>query len=539
MSGQQTAERAVEKSTGLQEYTAVVERIVFRKPTLPNEPPDPFCIAKTADGKSVKGTAPHNNFEEGMTYRFFGTWEAAHSKYGQTFRFTSYAQAEPISRLGLVKYLAKNCPGVGPAIASLMFEKFGAGAARVLREDPDMVHRNIPRLSLEDARAAAEVLKSKAKFEDTRIALMNLLDGLGFPGAIYDALLNDRKYGAAAADRIRRDPFCLMVDDLPGAGFNRCDQLYLRLGLDPTKLKRQMFCLWNHMSEDRGGNTWFRADSLDRPLREKIGGCAPKLQKTIRLGDRAGWLVSRLVDGVLWVARAEDANAEDELADNVIRLLDGRQVLPLYTVRVPGECDHTEGLVDPPELTENADGNTENTDRNTPDNTEENERNAEENAENTDSIDWLPPEFEGLDNVLVTPRERPTKTDKRRDAIRLARLGRQLGVCQFCGRELVNPESRTLGYGPVCAERYGLPWGHATNPPATSSPATSSPAASSPAANPPSQTPASPPVVPDTSGQPQNVAVEFFSACGFEERDGKPVIPFEETAEPFDWASEV
>lgn len=37
--------------------------------------------------------------------------------------------------------------------------------------------------------------------------------------------------------------------------------------------------------------------------------------------------------------------------------------------------------------------------------------------------------------------------------------GRRLGNCCFCSRELSTPESLFVGYGPVCAENYGLPWG--------------------------------------------------------------------------------
>lgn len=37
--------------------------------------------------------------------------------------------------------------------------------------------------------------------------------------------------------------------------------------------------------------------------------------------------------------------------------------------------------------------------------------------------------------------------------------GKQFGHCCFCGLELSTDESLAVGYGPVCAEHYGLPWG--------------------------------------------------------------------------------
>lgn len=36
---------------------------------------------------------------------------------------------------------------------------------------------------------------------------------------------------------------------------------------------------------------------------------------------------------------------------------------------------------------------------------------------------------------------------------------KRVGSCSFCTRELVDPRSLAVGYGPICAENYGLPWG--------------------------------------------------------------------------------
>ena len=38
-------------------------------------------------------------------------------------------------------------------------------------------------------------------------------------------------------------------------------------------------------------------------------------------------------------------------------------------------------------------------------------------------------------------------------------IGQRTGVCCFCARELTDERSIQVGYGPVCAEHYGLPWG--------------------------------------------------------------------------------
>ena len=40
-----------------------------------------------------------------------------------------------------------------------------------------------------------------------------------------------------------------------------------------------------------------------------------------------------------------------------------------------------------------------------------------------------------------------------------AEYGRRTGNCCFCNRELTAKDSLTVGYGPICAERFGLPHG--------------------------------------------------------------------------------
>lgn len=40
-----------------------------------------------------------------------------------------------------------------------------------------------------------------------------------------------------------------------------------------------------------------------------------------------------------------------------------------------------------------------------------------------------------------------------------AEYGHAVGSCCFCRRELTDERSVSVGYGPICAERFGLPWG--------------------------------------------------------------------------------
>lgn len=43
-----------------------------------------------------------------------------------------------------------------------------------------------------------------------------------------------------------------------------------------------------------------------------------------------------------------------------------------------------------------------------------------------------------------------------------AQHGVATGSCCFCAKPLSTKESRSVGYGPICAEKFGLPWGDTT-----------------------------------------------------------------------------
>lgn len=416
------------------ELVGILGREKWRKAILPGEDTDHFVIAVLESGETVKGIAPRDNFEPGGTYRFFGAWEQPNPKYGPTFKFSSYAQAEPHSRRGLIKYLEKYANGIGPALASRIFDRYGQKSCAMLRDKPEEVVAEIQGLSIDRAKEASASLRKKSKFEDTRIALTNLLDGRGFHGSIYDKLI--QAFGALAPQRIKRDPFCLLVHGFPGAGFKRCDRLYLELGKPPGARKRQMLCLWHALSEDRAGHTWHKYQDLNTVLRNSIGSTAPNLAKAVELGCRANWLaIRRDTSGTIWVAEFKKAESERTVAECVAAIIDGPAVLPLFTEPRPGECDQSED--DCEELIAEI--------------LEQRERAAEiaAMASQDEYQDEDPEEFGD-----------PRKTDPQG----LVKVGRRLGICQFCGRVLMTRESKFHGYGPVCAAKHGLPWGDVPGP---------------------------------------------------------------------------
>src|SRR5262249_39742758 len=137
------------------------------------------------------------------------------------------------------------------------------------------------------AAAASEALHREAHLEQTKIDLWTLFDGRGFPRTLVSACL--RMWGAKAAQRVRQNPFSLLVDGLPGCGFKRTDRLYLDLGYDPTALKRQLLAGWDAIRNDSDGSTWASQGIAVRSVRQAAPSC-PKPEEAIVLGLRSGWL---------------------------------------------------------------------------------------------------------------------------------------------------------------------------------------------------------------------------------------------------------
>lgn len=395
--------------------TGTLHRIKFRSKELDND----YVIATLTTGETVKGEAPDSEFIIGSSYTFEGTWGLGREWQGKRereFTFKRFTRAEPATRRGLVFYLEKFCPGIGPTLANRIFDEFEELAVKTLRTSPAEVAEKIPGLTLETAQAASEELQKNVKFEETRIELAQLLQGRGFSKNLTNMAL--KKWGIHAAARIRRDPFVLLVEGFPSAGFARCDRLYMDLGRKPGRLKRLMLCIWHQIRESMEGHTWFPAKQILEKLRrdastglEEFSRDAAqkadqKILKAVSLGVRAGWLALRKTQDGIFIAEGQAAENEETVARHVARLLFQEEQ---------------------PEIE-----------------------------------DVLLLETAGKGEEIAARREQEAKAIQSEDAEdieTLIRRGKQTGICQFCHRQLDNPESIRRGYGPTCGANRGLPWG--------------------------------------------------------------------------------
>lgn len=275
---------------------------------------------KEVDG-SLSVLGPDLTFERRQSYLLFGYW----SRYrGQPqFRFSSGIRVQPHDRAGIIAYLVSAGRGknLGEVRATAIWEQYGTDAVKVLRKQPEKVSKEVAGVSKKSAETTAEQLKLLAKTENCSIDLMSILDRRGFPKATLNRCLDE--WGNQAAGFLKRNPYLLMR--FPGCGFKRTDAMYLDLGLNPGKIKRQALCAWHFLNSDSDGHTWFAAARAIRAIEEGVGAATVKPTKALKLAKRSGIVATMRwpeKGGELFLAEGHKARDEKFIADCLVESMD-------------------------------------------------------------------------------------------------------------------------------------------------------------------------------------------------------------------------
>lgn len=285
---------------------------------------------------TIKGPWDRDELRANQTYRFYGRWQEYQRRgVGKElqFHFSSFVPTVPAGREGIIAYLrlAGAGNGIGTGRAIKIWNMFGSDSVRELRTNPDRVAAGIPGLDVDQARAAAEWLEREKRFEESSIAMANLLAGKGFPRGTARAAI--KQWGAKAAATVSRNPYALMR--FRGCGFLRTDHLWLELKRPPGQLRRQSLCCWHAVSTDSNGHTWFPVQEIMHGLAQLVGTTelrpAQALQMCKRIGlrnsdaagalsflrtDDSGMLVS--AGGKVWAAQSRKAWCENRIAELLV-----------------------------------------------------------------------------------------------------------------------------------------------------------------------------------------------------------------------------
>jgi hypothetical protein len=320
----------------------IENRFVFA-PTNPLDPPaiiaDIHCNGRGSNpadcnGKiAVKGSAFPDDFTKGLDYRFYGHFtnyfNKRTKKNERQFKFNSFVRLEPVSREAVIGYLINHGAGLGLGRqrAVKLWELFGEDCLTIARTDHRRVSEALTAAGLffrpGNALMLANSLNEDHATEQIKLDLTGLLNGRGFPKSLINTLI--QTWGNKAASMVRRDPFKLLR--FAGCGFKKCDAMYLDLGLNPSRLKRQALCAWYAIDRDTDGHTWYGWKVIDAFLRANIAGAEVKVERAIELATRGELLAvvhadanGAIKDGgeVRWFAEWSKAENERTICERVM-----------------------------------------------------------------------------------------------------------------------------------------------------------------------------------------------------------------------------
>ncbi len=191
-----------------------------------------WCAVRLSNDErgAFAATGPLLGVREGDELRLTGRW-IEHPRFGEQFQAESYVTVAPSTLEGIRRFLGTGrVKGIGPTMASRIVDAFGLDSLEIMDRDPQ-------RLLEIHGIGRATLAKVQASWEKHRgiQQIMVFLTGHGIaPGVAVKAY---GKYGAAAVDVVREDPFRL-AEDVFGVGFRTADRIAQRIGIPADSPQR-------------------------------------------------------------------------------------------------------------------------------------------------------------------------------------------------------------------------------------------------------------------------------------------------------------
>lgn len=261
---------------------------------------------------TITGNFPE--LSEGTSYYFKGKI-TEHPKYGRQVQVISYKPEILSSKDGVIAYLAgDHFEGIGKKTAEKIVSQLGENAVDKLLNDPKVADE----LGL-SAKQKENLLAGITADNGAEYTLIGL-STLGFSEKMAGKLFE--KYREKTLDIIHEDPYQL-VYDIEGFGFNRADQLALKLGVAATAEVRLAAAIFESMAQLSLflGNTYTDGPTLLkealRLLESRPEPIDPELlaDQLLKMGEK-GQVISD--DGRIYLRRYYEA--EYTIAEELKRL---------------------------------------------------------------------------------------------------------------------------------------------------------------------------------------------------------------------------
>ncbi|MFI5307646.1 MAG: ATP-dependent RecD-like DNA helicase [Polyangiales bacterium] len=154
-----------------------------------------------------------------------------HKQYGERFRVESFTPITPRTSQGIMRYLGSGLvPGVGPALAERLVQRFGDQTLEVIATQSGRL-REVSGIGKVKATAIAEAVRSRAAEAEA----LSYVQGLGLGPSIAKRIR--KQYGDDTVRVLRDDPY-LVAEQVPGVGFLTADRIGSALGYDKDDPRR-------------------------------------------------------------------------------------------------------------------------------------------------------------------------------------------------------------------------------------------------------------------------------------------------------------
>ena len=269
---------------------------------------------------TVCGIIPYLTEGDRITVR--GSW-VTHPTYGRQFKAESFDKTLPADEGDILRYLASGAvKGVGPKTAQKIVETFGTDSFDVISNHPDWL-AELPGITRKKADAISENFNA---ISGARSVMMFCRDFF----TPQTAMRIYKKWGGAAVDRIRQNPYRL-CESFTGISFRRADQIAMSLGLDASSEERLLhgavYVLRNEAV--RSGHTCLPYGDLIRCTLDLLFGDAATPENARSVADAVDRGIADLKlipynpaggDGTSYVFDARYYNAETYTAKKLTEL---------------------------------------------------------------------------------------------------------------------------------------------------------------------------------------------------------------------------
>lgn len=238
----------------------VLDKITFYSPE------SSYLVGRLRDEKggfSVTFVGYFTPLQEGEILSLEGCWQE-HPRYGRQFKVERWQKEAPLTREGLVKYLASGLiRGIGPVMAERLVAHFGEDVLSVIENEPQ-------RLAEVEGIGPGKIDSITAAYREQKAIknVMLFLQRYEVTPALAARLF--RHYGEDTIRRIEENPYRL-ADDVHGVGFKTADRIARQMGVPPDSPRRLKACLQYVLSQAaEDGHLFLPQEILEERVKQLV-----------------------------------------------------------------------------------------------------------------------------------------------------------------------------------------------------------------------------------------------------------------------------